>query len=98
MLGRAFVFVSAMIATGSAFAAESRPHGALDARYCDRDGDMVADLPADPKQVSDPKEIIFSYTPLEDPSVYVGVWDGFLRHMEKVTGRRVRFFQVQSYA
>jgi len=98
MLGRAFLVVSAMTLGPPAFAAEACPRGALDARYCDRDGDMVADAPADPEQLSDPKEIIFSYTPLEDPSVYVGVWDGFLRHMEKVTGRRVRFFQVQSYA
>lgn len=88
-----------LIASTPALAAEAAcPRGALDARYCDRDGDLVADAPTDPKLLADPKEIIFSYTPLEDPSVYVGVWDGFLRHMEKVTGRRVRFFQVQSYA
>ncbi len=77
---------------------ESCERGALDQLYCDRDGDMVADLPTDPKRLVDPKEIIFSYTPLEDPSVYVGVWEGFLKHMEAATGRKVRFFQVQSYA
>jgi phosphonate transport system substrate-binding protein len=99
MAMRACVVIAAMAAGVPALAAEAPcPRGALDARYCDADGDMVADLPADPKRLADPKEIIFSYTPLEDPSVYVGVWDGFLRHMEKVTGRRVRFFQVQSYA
>jgi len=87
-----------LAAATPASAADACPHGALDARYCDRDGDLVADAPTDPKQITDPKEIIFSYTPLEDPSVYVGVWDGFLKHMEKMTGRRVRFFQVQSYA
>ncbi|MGE4064941.1 MAG: phosphate/phosphite/phosphonate ABC transporter substrate-binding protein [Rhodospirillaceae bacterium] len=97
MMIRAAV-LSLLLTAGSASAADSCPRGALDAKYCDRDGDMVADLPTDAKQILDPKEIIFSYTPLEDPSVYVGVWDGFLRHMEKVTGRRVRFFQVQSYA
>ena len=52
---------------------------------------MVADVPVDQDQWADPRTIIFSYTPLEDPSVYVGVWDGFLKHMEQMTGRRVRF-------
>lgn len=79
-------------------AAAECARGGLDSRYCDADGDMVADTPTDPAQLTDPEELIFSYTPLEDPAVYVGVWDGFLKHMEKVTGRRVRFFQVQSYA
>jgi phosphonate transport system substrate-binding protein len=79
-------------------ASEECPHGQLDPRYCDADGDMVADAPVNSDDWNDPRTIIFSYTPVEDPSVYAGVWDGFLKHMEEVTGRRVRFFQVQSYA
>jgi len=69
---------------------------ALDARYTDGDGDLVADAPKDPKQWVDPATLIFAYTPVEDPSVYAKVWDGFLRHMEKVTGKKVQFFPVQS--
>ena len=42
--------------------------------------------------------MIFSYTPVEDPAVYQKVWDGFIKHMEKVTGKRVIFFPVQSNA
>ncbi|MDC7787836.1 phosphate/phosphite/phosphonate ABC transporter substrate-binding protein [Rhodoplanes sp. TEM] len=72
--------------------------GALDARYTDADGDLVADTPADPKQWVDPATLIFAYTPVEDPAVYAKVWDGFLRHMEKVTGKKVQFFPVQSNA
>jgi phosphonate transport system substrate-binding protein len=71
---------------------------ALDARYRDDDGDLVADAPKDPKLWIDPAVLIFAYTPVEDPSVYAKVWDGFLRHMEKVTGKRVQFFPVQSNA
>ena len=71
---------------------------ALDARYQDADGDLVADAPKDPKLWVDPPVLIFAYTPVEDPSVYAKVWDGFLRHMEKVTGKRVQFFPVQSNA
>ncbi len=81
----------------TATTAETCPRGQLDPRYCDSDGDMVADTPAQSDQWNDPRTIIFSYTPVEDPAVYIGVWDDFLKHMEQVTGRRVRFFQVQSY-
>jgi phosphonate transport system substrate-binding protein len=35
---------------------------------------------------------------VEDPAVYQKVWDGFIKHMEKTTGKRVVFFPVQSNA
>lgn len=70
----------------------------LDNRYEDKDGDMVADTPSDLSKQVDPKTLIFAYTPVEDPSVYVEVWSEFLAHMEKVTGRKVQFFPVQSNA
>jgi phosphonate transport system substrate-binding protein len=84
-------------AIGSA-RAQDCPRGDLDKAYCDRDGDLVADAPADPKQLVNPSTIIFSYTPVEDPAVYQKVWDGFLKHMEEVTGKKVVFFPVQSNA
>ena len=59
---------------------------------------LVADLPTDPGKWSNPSTIIFSYTPVEDPAVYAKVWDGFINHMGKVTGKKVVFFPVQSYA
>jgi phosphonate transport system substrate-binding protein len=74
------------------------PSWAMDPRFKDQDGDLVADPPSDPKDWVDPSVLIFAYTPVEDPSVYVKVWQGFLEHMEKVTGKRVQFFPVQSNA
>lgn len=71
---------------------------ALDSRFQDKDGDLLADVPTDSKQWLDPATLIFAYTPVEDPAVYAKVWDGFLKHMEKVTGKRVQFFPVQSNA
>jgi phosphonate transport system substrate-binding protein len=71
---------------------------ALDARYKDADGDMVADAPTNPAEFVDPSTLIFAYTPVEDPAVYAKVWEGFLKHMEKVTGKRVQFVPVQSNA
>lgn len=76
--------------------AQDCPHGALDPRYCERD--MVAAAPSDPRQWLDPSVLVFAYTPVEDPEVYRKVWDGFLHHVEKATGKRVQFFAVQSNA
>jgi len=78
--------------------AEDCPHGDLDSRFCDRDGDLVADAPADPSEWIDPDTLIFAYTPVEDPAVYREAWADFLVHMEKVTGKKVTFFPVQSNA
>lgn len=74
------------------------PAQALDDRFTDANGDLVADAPTDPKAWVDPAVLIFSYTPVEDPAVYAKVWDSFIAHMQKVTGKRVQFFPVQSNA
>jgi phosphonate transport system substrate-binding protein len=87
-----------LLACTSVAAAQDCPRGDLDKAYCDRNGDLVADLPSDPKRIVNPSTLIFSYTPVEDPAVYQKVWDGFIKHMEKLTGKRVAFFPVQSNA
>ncbi len=80
-------------------AAEDCPfRGTLDKQYCDRDRDLVADLPTNPSDWVNPNTIIFAYTPVEDPAVYQKAWADFLKHMEKVTGKKVVFFSVQSNA
>jgi phosphonate transport system substrate-binding protein len=92
MLQFALVLILAiLVAAGS-------PALALDSRFTDADGDLVADAPKDPKDFVDPAVLIFAYTPVEDPAVYAKVWDGFLQHMAKVTGKRIQFFPVQSNA
>src|SRR5690606_15715077 len=96
---RTFVKRGLGLAAALVFAAVSlSPAFALDPRYKDEDGDLVADIPTDPSQLIDPPVLIFAYTPVEDPAVYAKVWDGFLKHMAKVTGKRVQFFPVQSNA
>jgi phosphonate transport system substrate-binding protein len=90
---------TAMLGLAGAAAAQANcPRGTLDARFCDANGDLVADAPTDRSKWIDPPTLIFAYTPVEDPAVYAKVWDGFLKHMEKVTGKRVQFFPVQSNA
>jgi len=92
---RAFVFIlmAAAACSAAAVAQDACPRGTLDAKYCDRDGDLVADVPM---TTIDPDTLIYSYTPLEDPAVYAKMWDRFIAHMEQATGKKVRLFQVQS--
>ncbi|MFN4098893.1 MAG: phosphate/phosphite/phosphonate ABC transporter substrate-binding protein [Pararhodobacter sp.] len=70
----------------------------LDPRFTDADGDLIADIPTDESQWVDPSTLIFAYTPVEDPAVYVEVWQEFLDHLSEATGRDVQFFPVQSNA
>ncbi|WP_417410279.1 phosphate/phosphite/phosphonate ABC transporter substrate-binding protein [Hoeflea sp.] len=72
--------------------------GTLDERYCDVDGDLIADIPTDAAELLDPDTLIFAYTPVEDPAVYKEAWSDFLTHLEKVTGKKAVFFPVQSNA
>lgn len=72
--------------------------GDLDAIYCDEDGDMVADRPADESEWNNPDTLIFAYTPVEDPAIYSDIWQPFIDHLSEVTERDVRFFAVQSNA
>ncbi|HVR59142.1 MAG TPA: PhnD/SsuA/transferrin family substrate-binding protein, partial [Pseudolabrys sp.] len=93
----ASVFAALIIGAGLAGVcrAQDCPRGDLDKAYCDRNSDLVADTPA---QTVNPPTLVFAYTPVEDPALYTKVWDGFLRHLEKVTGKKVVFFPVQSNA
>ena len=89
--------LAAVLLTSPAWAASECPRGSLDRKYCDSDGDLLADPPADGKFI-DPSTLIFAYTPVEDPSLYTDVWQSFLAHLSKVTGKKVTLFQVQSNA
>jgi phosphonate transport system substrate-binding protein len=93
-----FRFLVTMAAAASLAMLATLPSHALDPRFTDADGDLVADAPKDPKQFVDPPVLVFSFTPVEDPAVYANVWSGFIRHIEKVTGKKVQFFPVQSNA
>ncbi len=70
----------------------------MDARFCDRNGDLVADSPADPAEFVNPDTLVFAYTPVEDPAVYEDVWAEFVDHLAEVTGKNVEFFAVDSNA
>jgi phosphonate transport system substrate-binding protein len=84
-----------LIAVASVVLLLAAPVSALDKRYVDIDGDLVADTPS---KTINPTTLVFAYTPGEDPALYSRVWDELLRHLEKVTGKRIQFFPVQSNA
>ena len=95
MLERALAgAIAALMATTLPAAADF----ALDDRYQDEDGDLVADIPDDPAKQIDPDTLIFAYTPVEDPAVYAEAWSDFLTYLEEQTGKDVQFFPVQSNA
>ena len=94
-----FASVLAVFAMASAAnAAECKNRGNLDSRYCDNDGDLVADTPASAGEWLNPDTLIFSYTPVEDPSVYENVFTEFMAYMAKKTGKKVRWYGAESYA
>ncbi|WP_035485079.1 phosphate/phosphite/phosphonate ABC transporter substrate-binding protein [Geminicoccus roseus] len=98
MLDRLKDVVAQGVAAVALLALASTGAQALDPRYSDADGDLVADTPSEPGEQIDPGTLIFAYTPVEDPAVYAQVWQGFLDHMSEVTGKDVQFFPVQSNA
>jgi phosphonate transport system substrate-binding protein len=86
------------VALAGPAAAQDCPRGDLDARFCDVDGDLLADTPTDPAELLDPDTLIFAFTPVEDPAVYKSAWSDFLDHLEAETGKDVVFFPVQNNA
>ena len=88
----------ALLSLGSTASAQDCPRGDLDERFCDVDGDLIADIPTDPSQLVDPDTLIFAFTPVEDPAVYKSAWSDFLTHLEAETGKSVVFFPVQNNA
>ncbi|MEM5500358.1 phosphate/phosphite/phosphonate ABC transporter substrate-binding protein [Ahrensia kielensis] len=88
------ILATLLITTGAAYAQEET--ASLDSQYTDADGDLVADAPTDAAKLDDPSTLVFAYTPVEDPAIYEDIWTPFIDHLEKVTGKDVQFFAVQS--
>ncbi len=97
LLSTAAIVAAFAMSAGTAFAAECE-RGDLDKRFCDTNGDLIADTPTDASMLLDPDTLVFAYTPVEDPAVYKEAWSDFLTHLEAKTGKDVLFFPVQSNA
>jgi len=81
----------------SLFGGESGcPHGELSQQFCDRDGDMLADIPREPKRWLDPYTLVFGNTPKQSFIFSKGAQKALMTHIEKVTGKQVVFFPYQT--
>jgi len=99
VIGLAGAMVTVMTAwAASPASAACKNRGDLDVRYCDDNGDLVADTPKDPSKWLNPSTLIFSYTPVEDPSVYENVFTEFMAYLAKKTGKKVKWYGAESYA
>jgi phosphonate transport system substrate-binding protein len=74
----------------------SCPRGDLSAQFCDRDGDMLADAESNPNKWLDPYELVFGYT--ENQTLHDDAKKALARHIEKATGKKVRFFLYRTNA
>ncbi len=93
-------FAALLLLTGSVSMASAceKDRGNLDVRYCDDNGDLVADTPTDKTKLLDPDTLVFSYTPVEDPSVYENVFTEFMDYLAMKTGKKVKWYGADSYA
>ncbi len=94
----AFLAAFSFVVTAAYAADDCKNRGTLDEMFCDENMDLVADSPKDPKDWKDPKTLVFTYTPVEDPAVYKDAFADFQKYLEKATGKRVIYYTVQSNA
>lgn len=92
----AFAMLMALGAAAQAQTAACANRGDLDTMYCDANRDLVADTPTDPKQLRNPDTLLFSFTPVEDPSVYEKLLRPFMGYLSTCMDKKVVFFPVQS--
>lgn len=90
------LLLAAPLAASAADPCKNR--GVLDAMYCDDNGDLVADTPKDAARLKNPDTLVFTYAPVEDPGVYRKLFEPFMEHLSKVTGKKVVYYSVQSNA
>jgi phosphonate transport system substrate-binding protein len=89
--------VAGIVFSHAAFAQDTcKNRGELDAMYCDENGDLVADVPTDPKKQKDPSTLVFAYTPVEDPAVYANIFKPLIEYLKTCTAKNVVYYPVQS--
>jgi phosphonate transport system substrate-binding protein len=88
---------AAWLPVGAASAQDSCTNrGQLDTLYCDADGDLVADTPRDTAKIKDPATLIFAYSAVEAPQVYMKVFQPLMDALTQCTGKRVTYFPANS--
>lgn len=70
--------------------------GSLSRQFCDRDGDMLADAPTNPKEFVNPHTLVFGTVPSQSFIFDKEAKKALMRHIEKLTGKKVVFFPYQT--
>jgi len=68
----------------------------LHPRFTDADGDLLADPPTDPADLTDPATLTFSYIPGRDPGHYQQVFAPLVEHLSRSLGRPVVYVTYPS--
>jgi phosphonate transport system substrate-binding protein len=83
--------------TGLTGLLNQKASNALDPRYTDADGDLVADAPTDPAKQLDPPTLTFSYlTTTEDEPGFQAAFKEFLAAVGNATGKPVKYVNYAS--
>ncbi|MDR3213701.1 MAG: phosphate/phosphite/phosphonate ABC transporter substrate-binding protein [Azoarcus sp.] len=90
------LIVTCGLASVAFAAAPCKNSGNLAARYCDADGDLTADPPADSKEWEDPDTLVFGDTPLEDIEDYADIFNDFMKFLSAKTGKKVEYRPMAS--
>ena len=80
----------------SVFADNNCNHGELSSQFCDKNGDMLADTPTNPKEWIDPYTLILGTVPSQSFVFKKGSKEALRRHIEKVTGKKVELFPYKT--
>jgi len=78
--------------------ADTCSQGTLSEQFCDRNNDMMADTPSDPKQWLDPYTLVFGNVPSQSFMFDKGAKKSLMEHIEMITGKQVEFFPYQTNA
>lgn len=70
--------------------------GQIDTLYCDADNDLVADTPTDAAKLKDPTTLIFAYSAVEAPQVYMKAFQPLMDALTQCTGKKVTYFPANS--
>jgi len=70
--------------------------GALSSQFCDKDGDMLADTPNNPKEWVNPHTLVFGNVPSQSFIFDKKAKKALMRHIEELTGKKVVFFPYQT--
>ncbi len=93
-----FFSIAFIVGMNGTASAACKNRGDLDTIFCDEDGDLLADTPKSADKWLDPATLVFSYTAVEDPSVYENVFSELMEHITMKTGKKVKWYGPESYA